>query len=192
MERKHKLSSFPPIFTSTQVERRGVSRATLTYQERKGRVERLYRGHYVQANCLEKEEVPFGLESLVGIAVSLPGIVCLVSALSLYGLTEEVPRESWIAIPHTKRSPKISQARIIRMRDTKTGLTRILVGKIRVSIFDPARTIIDAFRFLDREIALKGLKKFLKKYPHDMERLLQYSKKLRTPIRAYLEAMTHE
>jgi len=158
MERKHKLSSFPPIFTTKQVERRGVSRATLTYQKGKGRVERLYRGHYIQPHYLAKEEVPFGLETLIGIAVSLPGVVCLISALSLYDLTEEVPRESWIAIPHTKRSPKIPQARIIRMRDIKTGLTSILVGKMRVSIFDPARTIIDAFRFLDREIALKGLR----------------------------------
>lgn len=192
MKRKPRLSSLPSILSTKQAKTAGVSRTTLAYQEDKGGVERLYRGHYIQPAQLEKQEVPFGLETLVGVAVSIAGVVCLISALSLYGLTEEVPRESWIAIPHKKRSPEIPNVRIIRMRNIKTGRTSILIGKIRVSIFDPARTIVDAFRFLDREVALKGLKKFIKKYPHDIELLLSYSKKLRTPIRSYIEAMTNE
>ena len=192
MRRKSKLSSLPSVLTTKQAKSCGISKRTLVSQKEKGKIERLYRGHYVQPDLLEKQQVPFGQETLVGLAVSVPGVICLVSALSIYGLTEEVSRESWIAIPHRKRSPEISKAKVIRMRDLKTGLTNILIGKIKVLIFNPARTVIDSFRFLDRETALKGLKRFLKKYPHDVEQLLAYSKKLRMPIRTYIEALTNE
>lgn len=78
------------------------------------------------------------------------GIVCLASALALYELTDEMPREHWLAVPNSTTAPKRDHSRIVRMRDIETGKTLYPIGRETVVIFDRERTIIDAFRYLSK------------------------------------------
>ncbi|HHF7374212.1 type IV toxin-antitoxin system AbiEi family antitoxin domain-containing protein [Legionella bozemanae] len=76
------------------------------------------------------------------------------------------------------------------MRDVNTGLTTWEIDGESVPIFDMERTIIDAFRFLSKEIALKALQSGLREKHIDSRKLQKYAKKLRVDITPYLLAMT--
>ncbi len=181
-----------PSFTAQEARAFGVHPSLLTYYATHGYIEKLSRGVYrgLEAN---RKEVPFEWEDLIAAAQSIPqGVICLVSALSIYDLTDEMPRQFWIAVPNDTRPPRRPQAKIIRMRDIKTGVTRMKLGEVNIKIFDRERTVIDAFRYLSKEIAIKALRRYLdgKQQKPDLQRLITYSKALRTPISEYVEAFT--
>lgn len=48
--------------------------------------------------------------------------------------------------------------KVVRMRNFVLGKTTIKIGNTTLSIFNRERTIVDAFRHLGRETALKALK----------------------------------
>jgi hypothetical protein len=79
------------------------------------------------------------------------------------------------------------------MRDIDLGRTTVKLGSVTVPIFDRERTIIDAFRYLGVETAIKALKAGLKKkgaQKLNLERLQLYAKELRVDIQPYLLAVT--
>ncbi len=136
----------------------------------------------------------FEWEDLAVTLLSIPnGVICLISALCYYGFTDEIMREFWIAIPHATTSPVRENAHIIRMRNISFGQTTIKISDQKLKIFDPERTIIDAFRYLDKETALKALQAYLKTSKErkpDIDKLLKYAKKLRVDINPYISAFT--
>lgn len=136
----------------------------------------------------------FEWEDLAITALSIPnGVICLISALGYYGLTDEIMREFWIAIPHATTSPSRENARIVRMRNISFGQTTIKIGSRKIKIFDRERTVVDSFRYLDKETALKALQAYLKvsndRKP-DIDKLLKYAKKLRVDLTPYISAFT--
>jgi hypothetical protein len=69
------------------------------------------------------------------------------------------------------------------------GKTEIEVEGVKIPIFDRERTIIDAFRLLSRETAIKALKAAVSKGGKnriDFVKLQAYAKKLRFNIAPYL------
>lgn len=181
-----------PSFTASEAKALGVSASQLSYYVKAGSIERLSHGVYQGAGT-ERKEVPFEWEDLVATAESIPnGKVCLISALAIYELTEEIPRQHWIAIPHKQFAPRRPRTKIIRMRDMKTGSSRLKLGKISIKIFDKERAVVDAFRFLAPETAIKALKLYLsgKHGKPDLIKLRKYSLKLKAPIGKYVEALT--
>ena len=179
-------------FTAAEARAAGVSPSLLAYYIRKGEVEKLSRGVY-RGNESQRKEIPFEWEDLISTAESIPnGKICLVSALALYELTDEIPRQFWIAIPHKQFAPRRPKTKILRMRDVKTGSARLKLGAVSIRIFDKERTIVDSFRFLAPETAIKALKEYLsgKHGKPNLIKLREYSRKLKTPIDKYVEAFT--
>jgi predicted transcriptional regulator of viral defense system len=179
-------------FTSIEAKRFGISPSLIAYYIKKGEVERVSRGVY---RSLKKESlIPAQWEDLVATAKSIPqGVICLVSALQIYELTEEFAHEHWIAIPFTSWPAKREHTRIIRMRNLMLGKSKMPMGEDTISIFDRERTLIDCFRLLSKEVALKALKKYLQgsdQHKPDFKKLNSYSKKLRFKIAPYIEALT--
>ncbi|KAF3361783.1 hypothetical protein PHSC3_001673 [Chlamydiales bacterium STE3] len=85
-----------PSFTADEVKPFGISSAHLGYYIRKGLIRRLGRGIYQGADYQESPE-NFRWEDLIETVNSVPnGVICLISALAIYDLTEEIPREHWI------------------------------------------------------------------------------------------------
>jgi predicted transcriptional regulator of viral defense system len=120
-----------------------MSQNHVSYYVKTNRIERI--GHGVESTI----DADFQWEELIIIVKSIPhGVVCLVSALMIYELTDEMPRENWIAVSHSTTAPKRDHTRIVRMRDMETGKTRYTIGRETVVIFDRERTIIDAFGVL--------------------------------------------
>ncbi|MGE5196820.1 MAG: type IV toxin-antitoxin system AbiEi family antitoxin domain-containing protein, partial [Anaerolineae bacterium] len=153
--------------------------------------ERIYPGAYRFSEY--EPEVEFQWENLGLIASGIPEcVICLISALVFYGLTDQVMREIWLAVPHQSHPPKRPNTKIVRMRNTDLGKTTIALGEYHVQIFDRERCIVDAFRYLSKEIAIKALQRYFqgKDAKPDPKKLGVYAKKLRVNITPYILSCT--
>lgn len=180
-----------PFFTAADAEKQNVPRHALAYLVKKGTLERIYPGAYRFAQY--EPEVEFQWENLALVAASIPdGVICLISALCYYDLTDQIMREVWIAIPHESYPPKRPNTRIVRMRNIKLGRIEIALGEYNVHIFDRERCIVDAFRYLSKEIAIKAIQRYFQntKYKPDPKKLGAYAKTLRVNITPYILSYT--
>lgn len=180
------------VFSSADGREAGIPSRMLAYFCTKGQIARISKGVYQINNPDFGSE--FEWEDLAVSALSIPnGVVCLISALCYYGLTDEIMREFWIAIPHATTAPARANIHIVRMRNLSFGKTVTTIGGQKIKIFDRERTVVDSFRFLDKETALKALKAYLnmsKDRKPDIDKLLRYAKKLRIDLASYISALT--
>ncbi len=181
-----------PLFRASDARKVGIHPSRLSYYVKIKLIERIGRGVYRGVDSEIKAD--FQWEDLVLIVKSIPkGVVCLVSALAVYGLTDEIPRMHWIAIPHATTVPKRENTRFIRMRDMNTGKTQYKLGEETINIFDEERTIIDAFRYLSKEIAIKALKEAVRakrKKKFDLKKFQTYAKKFKLNLDTYILMVT--
>jgi predicted transcriptional regulator of viral defense system len=180
-----------PSFTSADALARGVTASTLIYYANQGAIQRIGRGIY---RGLDSPTVDLRWADLIeAVQRTHGGVVCLTSALALYELTDEIPRKYWIAIHNTTTHRGSKHTRIMRLRNMTLGASKIKLGEIEISIFDRERTIIDSFRHLSREVAIKALKSALATRGVnrvDTKKLTAYGKKLRFDIEPYILALT--
>jgi len=180
------------FFTVKDAVTRGIPVRMLSHFCRRGIIERISRGIYRGIDS--SSGISHDYEGLILTALSIPqGVICLISALCYYGLTDQIMREYWIAVPNTQKSPKRPHVRIVRMRNMILGLTAVKLGKYKVKIFDRERTIVDSFRYLNHEIAIKALQVYLKTSSEkkaDFAKLSKYAKALRININPYIIALT--
>ncbi|MBS4167510.1 hypothetical protein [Parachlamydia sp. AcF125] len=156
-----------PFFTLNEAEGRGVLRWAIIYLAKKGILEKLCPGIYRSSTYEPK--VDFEWENLAFTAASIPeGVICLISALCYYGLTDQ------------------------SMRNTDLGKETITMGEYRVHIFDRERTIVDAFRYLSKEIALKALRQYftLTDKKPNQKKLIEYANILHVNINPYILSYT--
>ena len=182
-----------PTFTARDAARLGVPAANIAYYVKRGDLERVAHGVYRAPTAPSSTD--FRWEDLVtATRVVKDGVVCLISALALYELTEEIPRQHWIAIRSTTRHRGGPMIRVVRMCNLTLGKTQIDVGGMPLTIFDRERTIVDAFRRLGPEVAIKALRAALaakdKKSRLDLLKLRIYARELRFYIDPYLLAVT--
>ena len=80
------------------------------------------------------------------------------------------------------------------MRNIELGQkAEIELGTARLKIFDKERTVVDSFRYLSKEIAIKALQAYLRQTgsaKRDLNKLLKYAKTLRVDIHPFIMALT--
>ena len=181
-----------PLFYASEARSIGIHPGLLSYYIKQGLIEKIGRGVYKNPSI--EPDIDFKWEDLFVTVKSVSnGVVCLISALDIYDMTDEIPRVHWIAIPHTTTAPKRPKAKFIRTRDIKLGRTQIKIGSEKIPIFDPERTIVDAFRYLDIEVAIKALKAGLKSHNGnkiDLRKLQTYARKRRVNLTPYILTAT--
>lgn len=181
-----------PVFTAAEARAAGIPSRMLSHFCKTGVIERVSRGIYRGSKA--KLEIDFRWEDLALVAMSIPnGVICLVSALCYYGFTDQIMRQFWIAVPHASKSPRRPKTRIIRMRNIELGATEIQIGAYRLKIFDKERTVIDSFRYLSKEVALKALQDYLRQTDSarpNLNKLMKYAKTLRVNIHPFIMALT--
>ncbi|MCY4643518.1 MAG: type IV toxin-antitoxin system AbiEi family antitoxin domain-containing protein [Bacteriovoracales bacterium] len=181
-----------PFFTTEEAEKNGISRRMLSYYVKNGRLERLARGVYCSTKYESKNENLKWEDLAIAASNISGGVICLISALVYYELTDEIMREFWIAVDNDNSKAKFPMCHIVRMRDMELGVNEIEMADIKVKIFDVERTIIDSFRLLDFETAMKALKLYLKgaKGKPDMRKLNKYITELRaSKVQDYITAL---
>lgn len=129
------------------------------------------------------------------------GVVCLVSALQFHELTLRMPPAVWMAIDRTAWRPKIAYPRIRFVRFTgpflTDGVSRHRFEGAEVPITDPARTIVDCFRYRNKiglGVAMEGLREGLRRRRCSPDELWHQAQRMRiwSVMRPYVEAMVFD
>ena len=139
----------------------GVRAATIARAVNSGDVLRLGRGLYT----LPYADLSTN-ENLIEIAKRvLKTVVCLTSVLAFHGLTDQIPRRTWIAIGAKDWKPKITYPRIrtVRFREPyfSEGVEEHRLRGATVRMYTIPKSLADAFRnqrLVDRSIAIEALK----------------------------------
>lgn len=172
----------------------GIGAETLTRLVRKGLVERPARGLY-QRPDMQLDAT----HSLAEVATLVPkGVVCLTSALQFHGLTLQMPSAVWLAIDRAAWRPKFEHPAVRFVRFSGPALTegvvRHRIEGVDVSITEPARTVVDCFRYRDKvgiDVAMEGLREGLRRRRFTADDLWRAARDVRIwPVmRGYVEAM---
>jgi len=129
------------------------------------------------------------------------GVICLTSALQYHELTLQMPSAVWMAIDRAAWRPKIDYPPIRFVRFTGPalieGVERHRIESVDVPITDPARTIVDCFRYRSKvglDVAMEGLREGLRRRRCTPDQLWRYARKARvwSIMRPYLEAMVSD
>jgi predicted transcriptional regulator of viral defense system len=169
-----------------------IDQETLARLVRDGQVVRPSRGLYQLADApVDARHV------LAEAAVLVPkGIICLISALQFHQLTVQMPSSVWMAIERTAWKPTISYPSIRFVRFSRWAMTqgveRHIIQSRQVPITDPARTIVDCFRYRNKigiDVAMEGLREGLRRRKCTPDQIWHYAKKARgwTIMRPYIE-----
>lgn len=173
----------------------GYSRMYLAQLAKRGELRKISRGLY--ASPLRKETEESGLAE---IATKHPrSVVCLLSALSLHGLTTQAPHEVWLAVGSKERAPKIDYPpiRVVRFGgETLTeGAEVKLIEGVPVQITNVPKTIADCFKFRNKiglDVALEALKEAWRDRRVSMDDLWHYAQlcRVQNVMRPYLESLS--
>jgi len=175
----------------------GIGPETLARLVREGAVVRPARGLYQLPDAQVE-----AAHTLAEAAALVPkGIVCLTSALQYHEMTLQMPTAVWMAIERTAWRPKIDYPRIRFVRFTgdslADGVVRHRIEGVEVPITDPARTIVDCFRYRAKvglDVAMEGLREGLRRRRCTPDELWRYARKARvwSVMRPYVEAMVSD
>lgn len=157
------------------------------------RVERLRRGVY------RLPDADFGLypEFVEAIAQAPHAAIGLASALSYHGLSTINPGRVYLIQPKTARVPKISSPMATVIKTTEacfTGITRVPVGEATVLMTDPAKTVVDCWKYrriVGSEVAIEALRDYLRRRGASVQQLREYAKACRVLnlMTPYIESM---
>lgn len=136
--------------------------------------------------------------SLAEVAKAVPkGIICLISALQFHELTLQVPPSVWVAIGRKQKLPRIDfpPIRPIRFGEKamSIGTEKHVIDGVETPIFDPAKTVVDCFRYRKQvgiDVALEGLRNAVRKRKARPDDIVHFAKALKiwSVVRPYIDA----
>ena len=143
----------------------GVGPETVARLVREGVVARAARGLYHLVDA-----IPDPRRSLAEASARVPrGVICLICALQFHELTLQMSSTVWVAIDRTGWKPNVEYPPVRNVRfsghSLSGGVKRHLIEGIEVPIFEPAKSIVDCFRYRHKiglKIALEGLRNGLR------------------------------
>lgn len=160
-----------------------------------GALERVARGLYRLSDAEPTEQY-----TVAAVCARVPdAIVCLLSALSVHGLGTQLPREVWIAIPHKARAPRVPEfpIKVVRFsgRALRYGVQKIRLEGVPVRITNPARTVVDCFRFrrlVGRDVAREALRDALRDRKASVDEIWRAAEvcRARSLVGPFLEVLT--
>lgn len=110
-------------------------------------------------------------------------VISGISALSYYELTDEEERKTWISIPQNQvvKNPRYQVNRLQGLCYS-LGIVTHKFGQRVVRIYDIEKSVIDAFKYQQEEVAYKALKNYLKSNHKNLKKLSDYAEKLKRPV----------
>ncbi len=171
----------------------GLSRYMLYTLYDKGFIERISRGVYRLAGL-----APVTDPDIAEVCLRYPkAVLCLISALSIHGVTTEIPRQIFIALPRntrtpTLRHPPLSIHRFSGESYTAGIETRDMDG-VGVHVYVVEKTLADCFKYRNKigmDVVLEALKIYRERYRFDGSKIMKYARicRVENVMRPYLEA----
>ncbi len=160
-------SALPSIISRADLSRLGLSKHRFYAMVRAGELDQIAPGYYLRPGELDDTIATWASISLRKPAAT----ICLLSALSLHELTDEIPRETDIALPRGERT---LTTRFTPIRWHSFDRATFELGRtehrlpgtdLSIGFYSAERTIIDTFRLrheVGTDVANKALKRWLR------------------------------
>jgi predicted transcriptional regulator of viral defense system len=186
----------------SELTKSGVTAATVSRMKEKGLILQLGRGLYQLPDASLSVN-----HSLAEAAKLVPkGIICLTSALAFHELTDTIPSRVWMAIGAKDRRPRVENPPLQFVRFGQkvltSGIKEYAIEGVRVRIYNPAKTVVDLFRYRRSagkryqkspglNLALEGLKEALRQRKATPAEIAHYANEagIWKILQPYLEAM---
>jgi len=176
------------------LEGAGIPGTYLARLARRGLIVRIGRGLYALPGAPASEH-----HSLAAAAKRVPrGVVCLLSALRYHDLTTQSPFQVWMAIGEKDRRPK-AEGQALRIvhyssQALQAGVDTHLIDGVRVSVFSPAKTVADCFKYRNKigiDVAIEALRDCRERRLCPADELVRYARICRVwnVMRPYMEAV---
>ena len=165
LDRSTEPLNLPMSFTCKEAHQRGLSDRVLHLLVDDGTLLRLGRGIYRRADAELADE------DLIAVAKRAPdATLCLLTALARHELVDQIPDLVDVALPRSRRPPRIEAP----IRWHRFDEVTFSVGRVEVTLDDGAsiglytaeRSIIDAFRLRHiegEELAIEALRTWLRR-----------------------------
>ena len=185
------LEALPTAFTHQLARERGLSERRLHGLLDEGAIERFGHGLYRKADAL-----PTDLDR-VELALRAPdATLCLTTALALHDLTDAIPSVLDVALPRSRRPPRLSApVRWHRFHEDTYDLGRDTIevdDDLRLGVYTAERSIIDAFRLRHQEgeeLAVEALRRWLRRRHSTPANVLVLAKQFPKAEPALLQAL---
>lgn len=121
--------------------------------------------------------------SLITVCRAEPqAVICLISALDYYEMTDFNPSEIFYAIPHSQKRRSINYPPVktffFRERFYNPGIEVIKTKYGNLRIYNKEKTVCDMFRYrnkLGEDLAMQALKNYLKQKKKSIAALIKYA-----------------
>ena len=183
------------IIRARDLRNAGIAGSTIQRALKDGDLVRIGRGLYQDPRSDIEGEL-----TLAEVSKRIPkGIIAMVSALAYHGLTDQMPRKTWVAIGTSDWTPVPSYppVRIVRFADKylQQGVEQHKISGVDVPVFSVIKTLADLFRngrLVDRSIAVEGLRAALDQRKATPAQIADAARAGGTwrVMRPYLEALT--
>ncbi|KLN53590.1 hypothetical protein VPARA_52760 [Variovorax paradoxus] len=169
-------------------------RVALTRMTAAGLVEKVGRGLYRLPERGGSEH-----ESLAAVAAKVPqAVFCLLTALQFHGLTTQLPRQVWIAMPRGSHVPRIDYPPLKMIQVSgeaySAGIEVVERDHVQLRVYGVAKTVVDCFKHRNKiglDVALEALRDARAQRKASADDLGHYAKICRVAnvMRPYLEAI---
>jgi predicted transcriptional regulator of viral defense system len=186
----------PPkaLVRASDLEAAGYTRFQIPALLRRGELTRMSRGLYYWTNA------PLSSHSTIASVGKLVprSIICLLTALRFHEIGTQNPGSVWIALPSNYRTPKLSDISINTVHFggifRKIGVTNVEIDGVSVKITNPARTVVDCFRFRNKiglDVAIEALEEGVRKKAFTSDELVKMAQQCRiyAAMKPYMEAI---
>ena len=193
-DRLLRLAQHKALLRPSDLAELGIPRVYLTRLAASGKLARAGRGLYRLAETTLSEN-----EGLAIVAVRAPQVVfCLLTALQFHGLTTQLPRQVWIALPQGSHAPKMDHPPLKLIQYSGDAFTQGIethrIDHVEIRVYSAAKTVADCFKHRNKiglDVALEALKDARSQRKASADDLWRYAKICRVAnvMRPYLEAV---
>ena len=187
---------------AAELTQAGVTATTIARLKQRGLILQLSRGLYQAADCDVQAHHVLAEAS----KIAPKGVICLVSALAFHDLTDVMPPRVWMAIGSRARKPRVAYPAIEFVRFNEkvlhSGVEQHSIEGVSVHITNPAKTVVDLFRYRQSEgrrfskstglnVALEGMKEALRQRKATPAQIARYAIEAGNwkVVEPYLDAM---
>jgi len=184
---KRRLKAGPVSFS--ELRERGMSQYDINNLLKAEKLLRVEKGVYQLA---EQDYSEYAQAQAASLQMGQPCAVCLISALSHHGLTDNIPNKVWLFVPENKPTAH-QNIRAVRSRSPRWDVGIMEEEGFKMTNLE--RTVIDAFRYkriVGLSTATEALRRALQGKKtnvnelYDMAKKLKYSKQISPYLEAYI------
>lgn len=172
----------------------GAARVMLTRMTASGQLEKVGRGLYRIPGASTSEH-----ETLATVATRAPqAVFCLLTALQFHGLTTQLPRQVWIAMPRGSHVPKLDYPPLKMVQFTGDAYTEGVEvferDQVPLRVYGVAKTVADCFKHRNKiglDVAVEALRDARSQKKATADELWHFAKICRVAnvMRPYLEVI---